>query len=166
MTQRRAEGVDVRQIVSTDYERWLVLWEGYNAFYGRAGPTALPAEITQSTWARLQDSQEPVHGLVAVLNREVVGLVHYIFHRSTILLAPTCYLQDLFTSAEARGKGVGRALIEGVYHQASIAGSTRVYWQTHESNKAARRLYDSISEHSGFIVYRTDLLVPRREHMR
>jgi GNAT superfamily N-acetyltransferase len=80
--------------------------------------------------------------------------VHYLFHRSTIAIQPNCYLQDLFTTADARGKGVGRALIDGVYEQARLAGSPRVYWLTHETNHTARQLYDKVAENSGFIVYR------------
>jgi len=84
--------------------------------------------------------------------------VHYIFHRTTISIAPTCYLQDLFTLESARGKGVGRRLIERVYELARQAGSSRVYWQTHETNETAMKLYDKVAEKSGFIVYRKSLL--------
>ena len=73
------------------------------------------------------------------------------------MINPTCYLQDLFTSAEVRGKGVGRALIEAVYERAKAAGAPRVYWQTHETNSTAMLLYDRVSTRSGFVVYRTDL---------
>jgi GNAT superfamily N-acetyltransferase len=87
----------------------------------------------------------------------VVGLAHYLFHRSTISMAPTCYLQDLFTAGEARGQGVGRALIEAVCERARRAGSGRLYWHTQETNGVARRLYDRVGEYSGFIVYRKGL---------
>jgi GNAT superfamily N-acetyltransferase len=83
--------------------------------------------------------------------------VHYIFHRTTISIAPTCYLQDLFTRESTRGKGVGRKLIEAVYEQARIAGSSRVYWLTHETNSTAMQLYDKVAERSGFVVYRKNL---------
>jgi GNAT superfamily N-acetyltransferase len=86
-----------------------------------------------------------------------VGLAHYLFHRSTTMLGPICYLQDLFTDAASRGKGVGRALIEAVYERARRAGSLRVYWQTHETNLVARKLYDEVAERSGFIVYRKQI---------
>jgi GNAT superfamily N-acetyltransferase len=72
------------------------------------------------------------------------------------MMGPICYLQDLFTRQDVRGKGVGRALIEGVYERARTAGATRVYWQTHETNATAQRLYDSVAVRSGFIVYRKD----------
>ena len=84
----------------------------------------------------------------------MLGLTHYLFHRSTTAIEPVCYLQDLFTDEAARGKGVGRALINGVYQQAMLAGSPRVYWQTHETNLTAMQLYDKVAERSGFVVYR------------
>src|SRR5215469_9862184 len=104
----------IRPVEKTDYAAWLPLWDGYNAFYGRQGPTALPAEITQTTWSRFFDAYEPVHALVAEHQGKLIGLAHYLFHRSTTQIEPSCYLQDLFTDEKARGIGAGRALIEAV----------------------------------------------------
>jgi GNAT superfamily N-acetyltransferase len=146
--------LSIRSIHQDDYRQWLPLWDGYNAFYGRAGKTALAPEITRALWERLFDGYEPVHALVAELDGTLLGLTHYLFHRSTTSIGPTCYLQDLFTLQIARGKGVGRALINGVYVRAKSAGAPRVYWQTHETNLVARKLYDKVAENSGFIVYR------------
>jgi len=131
-----------------------ILWDGYNAFYGRKGETALPEETTRITWSRFFNASEPVNALVAERAGQVVGLVHFIFHRTTISINPTCYLQDLFTLESARGLGVGRALIEEVYRRAHEAGSSRVYWLTHQTNETAMKLYDKVAEKSGFIVYR------------
>jgi GNAT superfamily N-acetyltransferase len=147
----------IRAVAAGDFDAWKPLWDAYNAFYGRKGPTALPEEITRATWSRFFDSKEPVHALVAESSGRVVGLAHYLFHRSTTQLGPICYLQDLFTVEEARGKGIGRALIEAVYERAREAGARRVYWQTHETNATAMRLYDQLAERSGFIVYRKDV---------
>jgi GNAT superfamily N-acetyltransferase len=146
--------LQVRPITEADYAAWRPLWDGYNAFYGRSGPTALPEEITRTTWARFFDPEEPVHGLVAEADGAVAGLVHYLFHRSTTSIAEVCYLQDLFTDPRLRGRGVGRALIEAVYARAREAGASRVYWLTHETNATAQALYDQVAEKSGFIVYR------------
>ena len=145
--------VTVRPIAASDFEAWLPLWAGYNKFYGRSGPTALADDITQMTWSRFFDAYEPVHALVAESGGELVGLVHYLFHCSTTRIAPTCYLQDLFTTESVRGKGVGRALIEAVYARVKEAGASRVYWQTHETNTTAMALYDKVAERSGFLVY-------------
>ena len=143
----------VRPIRQNDFAQWQPLWDGYNAFYGRKGATALAPEITQATWERFFDRSEPVFALVAELDGRLAGLAHYLFHRSTTRIELTCYLQDLFTAEEARGRGVARALISGVYEQAKLAGVRRVYWQTHETNAAARRVYDKVGKHLGFVVY-------------
>jgi GNAT superfamily N-acetyltransferase len=145
---------DIRPVARDDYEEWLVLWDGYNEFYGRSGPTALNPAITAATWERFFDAYEPVYALVAVLDGRLVGIAHFLLHRSTIALAPSCYLQDLYTAAAVRGRGVGRALIHAVYKWADANGCARVYWQTHETNTAAQRLYDTVAQRSGFIVYR------------
>ena len=146
--------IEVRPVRRADFQAWRVLWDGYNAFYGRSGATALPAAIVEMTWSRFFDAYEPVHALVAESGGTMLGIAHYLYHRSTIHVEPFCYMQDLFTVEAARGRGVGRALIEAVYARAKAAGSPRVYWQTHETNTTAMRLYDSVAERSGFIVYR------------
>ena len=144
----------IRPVKISDYEQWAPLWEGYNAFYGRSGETALAPEISQITWTRFFDPNEPVHALVAESEGKLLGLTHYLFHRSTTSVGPVCYLQDLFTSEKARGKGVGKTLINAVYDEAKLAGASRLYWQTHETNLTAMWLYDKVAEKSGFIVYR------------
>ncbi len=144
----------VRPATPADLAQWRPLWDGYNAFYGRSGPTALAEDVTHTTWARFFDADEPVHALVAERQGRLVGLVHYLFHRSTVSIGPNCYLQDLFTDADARGQGVGRALIAAVAERARVAGASRVYWMTHESNTTAMRLYDRLAEKPGFLIYR------------
>lgn len=149
--------VTVRELRPGDYEAWLPLWDGYNAFYGREGPTALDPQVTKTTWSRFFDPAEPVHALVAESGGKVLGLTHYLYHRSTTRIELTCYLQDLFTSPAARGQGVARALISAVYVAAGRAGIKRVYWQTHQTNAPGRALYDKVAQHHGFIVYAHDV---------
>ncbi len=148
----------IRPLLRSDHAQWRVLWDGYNAFYyGRRGSTALPESITESTWERFFSASEPVHALVAADDREVVGLAHYLFHRSTTRLNDVCYMQDLFTAENRRGLGIGRQLILAVYEAARAAGSSRVYWQTQVTNEAGRALYDKVAAHQGFIVYTHEL---------
>ncbi len=147
----------VRPVAQADYAAWRPLWLGYNAFYGRSGDTAPPEAQTALTWARFFEGLEPMEALVAEAEGRLVGLAHIIFHRNTSLPGATCYLQDLFAAPEVRGRGIGRALIEGVYDRAREAGAGRVYWHTHETNATAMRLYDQVATKSGFVVYRHDL---------
>lgn len=157
MEKQMARTVTARLIEQADYEAWRPLWDGYNAFYGRQGATALPTHITQSTWNRFFEPAEPMFALVAEVEARVVGIVHCLLHRSTTRIEPVCYLSDLFTEPAMRGRGVGRTLIEAVYDHARHLGASRVYWQTHEGNSAGRLLYDKVASHHGFIVYSRDL---------
>lgn len=149
--------ITVREIQACDREAWDPLWDGYNAFYERVGPTALDPGISDASWRRFLDPTEAVFALVAESDGKLVGISHYLFHRSTTRIELVCYLQDLFTAPDARGQGVGRALIEAVYARAKAAGIQRVYWQTHQANAAGRLLYDRLARHYGFIVYAHDV---------
>lgn len=150
-------GLIIRTIGREDLPQWKPLWNGYNAFYGRVGPTALDDRITAQTWERFFDPAESMHAFVAEQSGRIVGIVHILFHRSTSRLADVCYLQDLFTDEACRGQGVGRALIQRVLDTAKNAGSSRVYWNTQTTNTAGRALYDRMAEHAGFIVYSKEL---------
>ena len=140
----------IRSVRPEDRAGWETLWQGYLRFYEED----LPPEVTDIVWSRFLDPAEPMHALVAEKDGELLGLVHYIFHRNTWMVNDVCYLEDLFTAEATRGKGVGRALIEAVYERARAAGSSRVYWMTHETNSTAQALYDKIADKPGFIQYR------------
>ncbi|MDF0606820.1 GNAT family N-acetyltransferase [Neisseriaceae bacterium TC5R-5] len=145
--------MQIRLIQAIDFAQWLTLWQGYQTFY----QTDIPQEISEQTWQRFLDPQQPMHCAVAELHGELVGMVHYIFHRSCWTTGDYVYLQDLFTRPGQRGQGVGRALIEHVYAHAEQAGASRVYWLTHESNQQAMQLYDQLADKSGFIQYRKQM---------
>lgn len=145
----------IRPVDETDLDAWRPLWDGYNEFYERSGVTGLPDEVTAMTWKRFFDPEEPMYALVAD-EGVIVGITHYLFHHSTTRIESVCYLRDLFTLPSERGKGIGRALIEAVSETAHAHGVESVYWQTHETNAAGRRLYDSVAKNEGFIVYTLD----------
>ncbi|MGQ9371906.1 GNAT family N-acetyltransferase [Azospirillum sp. A39] len=140
----------VRALAAADRDAWLPLWRGYQAFYR----VDIPDETTAVTWERLLDPREPVFGALAVEGDAVVGLVHWILHRSCWTVGDYCYLQDLFVTPERRGGGLGRALVEHVYGEARAAGCARVWWLTHEDNAQAMRLYDRVADRPGFVQYR------------
>lgn len=142
--------ISVRPLTPTDRTQWQPLWKGYLDFY----KTSVPPEQYDLTWSRFHDPAEPMFVLGAFEGETMLGIVHYIFHRSCWTAGPTCYLQDLFTVDAARGKGVGRALIEAVHAAAKAEGASRVYWQTHETNATAMVLYNKVADRSGFLVYR------------
>ena len=142
--------IDIRPVSLGERADWERLWTGYIEFY----KASVPPQTYDVTWARLHDPNEPMHLLGAYVDGKLVGIVHYLFHRSCWTPGDYCYLQDLFVAEHARKLGLGRALIEAVEEKARAAGASRVYWLTHESNATARALYDKLAENLGFIQYR------------
>ena len=145
-----AADIAIRPVGADERAAWQPLWKAYLDFY----QTAVPNEVYDATWARLHDPNEPMELLGAYFEGRLRGIVHFLYHRSCWTIGDYCYLQDLFVAEEARGRGLGRALIEAVYREARAAGASRVYWLTHESNASARALYDTLADRPGFIQYR------------
>lgn len=143
--------ITIGRIDAADRAAWDTLFTGYNVFYGRTPDQA----FLDRAWARFEPGTD-LHALGAKAGGELVGIAHFFVHPSTT--GPdVCYLQDLFTSAAARGKGVGRALIEAIADWARERGCGRVYWLTREDNTTARRLYDQVAVNKGFIQYQIPL---------
>ena len=143
----------VRPVHPDERREWEPLWRAYLTFY----ETEVPPAVTDTTWARLHDPGEAMFVLGAYVDRTLRGIVQYLFHRTHWAIADNCYLQDLFVAPEARGLGLGRALIEAVADKAREAGAARLYWNTLEDNHTARALYDKVAERSAFIQYRKGL---------
>ena len=147
------QSVAIKAIDNNDFDIWLTLWEDYQRFY----EVDLPKSVTRTTWRRFLDPAEPMRAALAMVGEKALGLAHTVYHRSTWTKGDYCYLQDLFVAHDARGFGVGRALIEHVYADAKRRGAPRVYWSTHETNHNAMQLYDRVADRSGFLVYRKSI---------
>lgn len=139
----------IRAIRPSDREQWDELWAGYLEFY----ETELTDEQTELTWGRLIDDEFEMHGLVAELDGELVGLAHFSFTHSSWAENRDLYLEDLFVSSKVRGQGFGNALILALDEVARQKGARKVWWETHKDNAVARRLYDSVAELSEFVKY-------------
>lgn len=142
--------IEIRRVGANERADWELLWKGYLDFYR----TTVPRETYDVTWARLHDPDEPMFVLGAYADGKLLGIVHYLYHRSCWTVGDYCYLQDLFVAEGSRKLGLGRALIEAVYKVAKEEGASRVHWLTHETNATARGLYDTLADRPGFIQYR------------
>ena len=145
-----APNILIRPVGAGGRADWEPLWKGYLDFY----QTSVSKQTYDVTWARLQDPNEPMFVLGAYVDGRLLGIVHYLYHRSCWTIGDYCYLQDLFVAEAARKLGLGGALIEAVYQAAREAGASRVHWLTHETNTTARALYDTLADRPGFIQYR------------
>ena len=147
-------GVAVRTAVAADRAAWEPLWQAYLRFYGRKD---LPADVTEMTWSRIVDPASTVFTRLAVVDGRVQGFATCILHPRTWAIEPACYLEDLFVEEAARGKGLGRALIDDLIAMGRRDGWTNLYWHTENTNVTARRLYDRYDKADGFVRYRLPL---------
>jgi GNAT superfamily N-acetyltransferase len=142
--------ITIRPVKPGDRAAWEPLWQGYLTFY----KSTLASEITDATWRRFFDPLERLGAFVAERDGQLIGIAHYLLHRSTWAPLCYCYLEDLFVEASVRGSGAGRALIGAVETAAREAGASRLYWMTHETNETAQKLYNQVAERPGFVQYR------------
>ena len=144
---------EIRSLKDADRGAWDALWSGYLAVFGED-----PATVTETTWIRLMDADEPVHAIGLFRTGELVGIAHYVFHRHTWTIGDMCFLVDLFTRDGVRGSGVATALVEAVFERARAAGAICVYGMTAPDNVAARSVYDRVGERFDQVVYRKVLV--------
>lgn len=147
------KGVEIRPIAAADETKWRRLWTAYLEFY----ESSVPEEVYRSSFDRIlagnAGAENEFRGLIAEVDGQPVGLVHYLFHRHGWKIENVCYLQDLYADPSVRGTGVGRALIEAVYQKSDEAGCPSVYWLTQDFNETARKLYDRIAKLTPFVKY-------------
>lgn len=143
----------IRPLAADDETAWRALWRGYLDFYETTVDEAVYATSFRRMLAGNGGAPHEYRALVAARNDRLIGLAHYLFHRHGWRIEDVCYLQDLFVAPDARGGGVGAALIAAVYAAADAQGAPLVYWTTQHFNAAARRLYDRIGVETPFIKY-------------
>ncbi|WP_050524638.1 GNAT family N-acetyltransferase [Pseudorhodobacter wandonensis] len=140
----------IRPLTAQDHDAWRRLWTDYLNFY----ETTVSEEVYETSFARLLSGDAGEYkGLVAVVDGRIVGLAHYLFHRFMWTVEDTCYLMDLFTAPELRGKGVARALINAVHVSAKASGIKMTYWNTQDNNYKGRMLYDQVAVKVPFVTY-------------
>ena len=150
-------GPVIRAISAGDHADWLELWRAYIVFY----EASVPDDVTAFTFDRLTDDEAAVYGAIARdASGRAVGIVHWLTHPATWSRVPYVYLEDLYVLPSARGRGVGKALMEWLRNAMRAEGWARLYWMTREDNDRARKLYDRFAQTDGFVRY----MIKQRQH--
>ncbi len=142
--------MDIREVTKDDQQSWADLWKHYLEFY----ETACPADVYQTTWARIMDPDEPMYAVMAFDTGRAVGLVNFLYHKSFWEVEDRVYLNDLYVDPFCRGAGIGGELIKSVENHAKEHNAALVYWLTDTDNKQAQILYDKVATRTPFIKYR------------
>ncbi|MFP4313722.1 MAG: N-acetyltransferase family protein [Alphaproteobacteria bacterium] len=136
----------IRPLQPNDFQSWLPLWDANNLWQR-------DEKVTTTTWERLMDSDYPIHGLCALKNGEMAGLVHYVLHATTGAIEPVCYMQDVFVAENYRKQGIARALVEEVVKRGKSENWARLYWLADANNEAAQALYKNIGVKMNFTLF-------------
>src|SRR5690348_13224880 len=131
----------IRPLAPADEQRWRELFRAYRVFY------ELPEseEVVSRAWGWFMDPTHECNALVAETNDEILGFAHHRRMSSPYTGTSGIFLDDLFTAPEARGKGIGRALIGRLTDMAHAEGRAFVQWMTAEDNHTAQALYNTLA---------------------
>ena len=143
----------IRDATPADREAFLSLWQGFLDGYG----LILAEGVSDFTWTRLIDPTCPMNARLACVDGKPLGFAIHQHHPSSWVMGDDGYLEDLYVAPEARGQGLGRALIEDLIALSRARGWQRLYWLTEIENTAARHLYDQFTANDGHIRYRMRL---------
>lgn len=149
MTESNTHDVIVRATAPADEAAWRELYRGYRDFYKMEHAD----EKIDTVWGWINDPGHETRGLVAEVDGTILGLANYRTFARPLSASHGLFLDDLFTSADARGKGVGSALLTRLAEIARDENATVVRWITADDNKTARSLYDKVSKQTPWVTY-------------
>lgn len=147
--------IDIAHATPADEADWTRLWSAYVRFY----KSHVPDGVTRATWRRILDEDHVFRCYIARDSEQegrAVGFALHWPHPSSWCAVGDMYLEDLYVDADARGQGVGRALIEKIIDAAKAEKYDRVYWMTEVTNTTARTLYDKLARDDNHIRYRIE----------
>jgi GNAT superfamily N-acetyltransferase len=143
-------GVRVGPMREQDIEEALPLFAGYQRFY-LAEPDD---ERNRKFFRRFVLPSEDGILLGAWDGDRLVGFACTYWTFSSVSADEIALMNDLFVAESHRGKGAGRALIEGMVEAARERGVHHLEWFTALDNEVAQRLYDRTgAERSGWYAY-------------
>lgn len=134
------EDLEISPVAAAELERLLPLIADYQRFYE---VDEIDVERNRAFFRRFLAPSEDGMLLGAREGGELAGYACLYWHFSSLSAAETVLMNDLFVAEPARGRGVGRALIEASAEVARERGAASLEWATAPSNVTAQRLYDS-----------------------
>jgi len=137
---RVAAELEIAPIAAGEFEELLPLISAYQRFYE---VEEIDEERNRTFFRRFLAPSEGGLLLGARRDDRLVGYACLYWHYSSLEACDSVLMNDLYVTEEARGQGVGRALIEATAAVARDRGAPFVEWATAPDNHTAQRLYDA-----------------------
>jgi GNAT superfamily N-acetyltransferase len=131
--------VPIHQAALTDIETLAVLFDAYRQFYGRASDVKAARAFLLN---RFEHGESVL--FLAFLGHEPVGFTQLYPSFSSLSLARTYVLNDLFVHPSVRKKGVGAGLIHAATAYAKSVGAVYLSLSTATTNTTAQSLYQAL----------------------
>jgi len=143
----------VRPAESADENQWRELFLAYGVFYGRS----FENDAVSRVWGWLMDDTHSVSGWVAHDGDTLLGIAHLRHQEDTFAAGSSWFLDDLFTSPDARGRGVATAIIGALKGFVGENGGGLLRWITDADNAQAQRLCDTLATRTSWVVYEQEI---------
>jgi GNAT superfamily N-acetyltransferase len=143
--------VEIAPVAPEEFEELLPLIAAYQRFYE---VEEIDEGRNRDFFRRFLSPSEDGLLLGARADGRLLGYACLFWHFSSLQAEEVVLLNDLYVEEDARGRGVGRALIEATAAVTRERGAPFFEWVTAPENRAAQRLYDSTgAERSEWIAY-------------
>lgn len=146
-TAKTGPMVTINRLDEANVNDVVELFLGYLDFYQRPNTRPAAAEFLRARQARQESILYLARG-----EEGPIGFVQVYPTFSSASLASVWILNDLFVAPQARGSGVGRALVNRVISDAEAAGVIGVKLATAEDNTSAQALYEAAGFTTGHPV--------------
>jgi ribosomal protein S18 acetylase RimI-like enzyme len=145
----KGHDVVVRAAVAADEGDWRRMWNDFLAL----DTERCPQSATDAVWRHALEASHPMKLLMAVAGEARLGFLLYTTHDYSRSVRRVAYLLDFYVAPEARGRGIGQALIAALADLGRAEGWLKIYWMTQADNDEARRLYDKFGKTSPLVRY-------------
>ena len=131
----------IEAVSEKNFEEVLPLIRRYQEFYKVAN---ISDSKNRDFFSQFGESNSAGCLFIFRLDGNAVAFATVYFSYASSIASKVGIMNDLYTTPEIRGQGVGRQLIEHCHTFASKNGAARLQWTTATDNEKAQKLYDSM----------------------
>ncbi len=147
-------GIAIRHATPVDLQVLLPLVQGYRVFYKQQPDAVREREFIEN---HLRNGTSTIY--IAEADGNAAGFMQLFRTYSTVHLAPSWILEDLYVDPGYRKRGIAAALLQRALEHAREDGAYGMFLETANDNVAAQSVYEAAgwSREGRFIKYNAPL---------